>query len=131
MPLNERQRLVLNRLLGRHRSCSRSSRNSSKESRERTVQQRQRSCPRRLAALKEHDEIRLKWREQIERGWLEPQAGQVVDRTDWPLKFWSVYSYLVVYDPESQPLTIVAVLHGARDIERLLKRKQARRFVAA
>jgi hypothetical protein len=29
--------------------------------------------------LKEHDEIRMKWREQIERGWLQAQAGQVVD----------------------------------------------------
>ena len=38
-----------------------------------------------------------------------------------PLKFWSVYSYLVVYDPASTPLTVVAVLHGARDIENILK----------
>jgi plasmid stabilization system protein ParE len=45
------------------------------------------------------------------------------DLTDRPLKFWSVYSYLVVYDSESVPLTIVAVLHGARDVEHLLKRR--------
>lgn len=32
-----------------------------------------------LRLLKEHDEIRLKWREQIERGWAQAQAGQVVD----------------------------------------------------
>ena len=32
-----------------------------------------------LRLLKEHDEIRLKWREQIERGWLQARAGQVVD----------------------------------------------------
>jgi plasmid stabilization system protein ParE len=44
------------------------------------------------------------------------------DLTDRPLRFWSVYSYLVLYDPESRPLTIVAVLHGARDVEKLLKR---------
>jgi antitoxin ParD1/3/4/toxin ParE1/3/4 len=44
------------------------------------------------------------------------------DLTDRPLRFWSVFSYLVVYDPESRPLTIVAVLHGARDVEKLLKR---------
>jgi plasmid stabilization system protein ParE len=43
------------------------------------------------------------------------------DLTDRPLKFWSVYSYLVVYDPESRTLTIVAVLHGARDVAQLLK----------
>jgi antitoxin ParD1/3/4 len=29
-----------------------------------------------LRLLKEHDEIRVKWREQIERGWLEAQFGQ-------------------------------------------------------
>jgi antitoxin ParD1/3/4/toxin ParE1/3/4 len=39
------------------------------------------------------------------------------------VKFWAVYSYLIVYDPASRPLTIVAVLHGARDVERLLKQK--------
>ena len=44
------------------------------------------------------------------------------DLTDRPLKFWSVFSYLVAYDPESRPLTIIAVLHGARDVEKLLKR---------
>jgi hypothetical protein len=27
-----------------------------------------------------------------------------------------VYSYLVVYDPSGDPLTIVAVLHGARNV---------------
>lgn len=32
-----------------------------------------------LRLLKEHDEIRMKWREQVERGWLQQQAGQVVE----------------------------------------------------
>jgi antitoxin ParD1/3/4 len=32
-----------------------------------------------LRLLKEHDEIRVKWRESIERGWLQAQGGQVVD----------------------------------------------------
>ena len=32
-----------------------------------------------LRLLKEHDELRTKWREQIERGWLQARAGQVVD----------------------------------------------------
>jgi plasmid stabilization system protein ParE len=45
------------------------------------------------------------------------------DLTERPVKFWSVYSYLVVYDPASRPLTIVALLHGARDVEQLLKQK--------
>ena len=32
-----------------------------------------------LRLLKEHDEVRLKWREQIELGWLDAKAGRVVD----------------------------------------------------
>ncbi|MDH4066256.1 MAG: type II toxin-antitoxin system ParD family antitoxin [Acidobacteriota bacterium] len=32
-----------------------------------------------LRLLKEHDEIRVKWREQVERGWLQAQRGEVVD----------------------------------------------------
>ena len=35
-----------------------------------------------LRLLKEHDEIRLKWREQIERGWLQAQRGELVDGQD-------------------------------------------------
>ena len=43
------------------------------------------------------------------------------DLTTRPVKFWSVYSYLIVYDPATAPLSILAVLHGAQDVERLLK----------
>jgi antitoxin ParD1/3/4 len=32
-----------------------------------------------LRLLKEHDEIRENWREQIERGWQEAQRGEFVD----------------------------------------------------
>jgi len=32
-----------------------------------------------LRLLMEHDEIRVKWREQIERGWLDAQTGRAVD----------------------------------------------------
>jgi antitoxin ParD1/3/4 len=32
-----------------------------------------------LRLLKEHDEIRVKWREQIERGWLQTERGELVD----------------------------------------------------
>lgn len=50
-----------------------------------------------------------------------PRIGHArADLTDRPLKFWSVYSYLIVYDPVSDPLTIIAVLHGARDVAKIL-----------
>ena len=32
-----------------------------------------------LRLLKEHDDVRLRWREQIERGWQDAQAGRLVD----------------------------------------------------
>jgi plasmid stabilization system protein ParE len=41
------------------------------------------------------------------------------DRTS--LEFWSVYFYHVVYDPAGDPWTIVAVLHGARNVAEILK----------
>jgi toxin ParE1/3/4 len=51
-----------------------------------------------------------------------PEMGHTrQDLTDRPLKFWSVYSYLIVYDPATAPLTVVAILHGARDVEQLLR----------
>ena len=43
------------------------------------------------------------------------------DLTDKPVKFFPVYSYLIVYRPETKPLQIAAILHGRRDLERLLK----------
>jgi antitoxin ParD1/3/4 len=35
-----------------------------------------------LRLLKEHDEVRLRWREQIERGWQDAQAGRLVNGDD-------------------------------------------------
>ena len=43
------------------------------------------------------------------------------DLTDRPVKFWPVFSYYVIYDPaSSNPLEILSVVHGARDVARLL-----------
>lgn len=42
------------------------------------------------------------------------------DLADEPLRFWPVYSYLIIYRPEATPLEIVRVLHGARDVKHLL-----------
>ena len=70
------------------------------------------------AALRVHDALEEAFRHLAEM----PAMGHTrEDLTDRPVKFWSVYSYLVVYDPASSPLTVIAVLHGARDVEALLK----------
>lgn len=42
------------------------------------------------------------------------------DLTGERVKFYSVYSYLIVYRPESSPLQVIAILHGHRNVERLL-----------
>jgi toxin ParE1/3/4 len=42
------------------------------------------------------------------------------DLTSRPLKFWAVFSYLVVYVPDARPVEIIRVLHGAQDVEHLL-----------
>ena len=41
--------------------------------------------------------------------------------TDEAVKFFPVYSYLIVYRPETKPLQVVSILHGHRNIERILK----------
>jgi antitoxin ParD1/3/4/toxin ParE1/3/4 len=45
------------------------------------------------------------------------------DLTDELVKFFPVYSYLVVYRPETEPLQIVGILHGRRDVERVLRQR--------
>jgi plasmid stabilization system protein ParE len=42
------------------------------------------------------------------------------DLTDQPVLFWPVRAYFIIYQPETTPLEIVRVLHGARDIPNLL-----------
>ena len=38
------------------------------------------------------------------------------DLTDKPVRFFPVrHTYLIVYDPASEPLAVIRVLHGARD----------------
>lgn len=50
-----------------------------------------------------------------------PEAGQHrEDLTDAPLKFWTAFSYLVVYDPTKRPIELIRVIHGARDVPSLL-----------
>ena len=42
------------------------------------------------------------------------------DLTADPVKFWPVFSYLVVYAPAPRPITIVRILHASRDVKTLL-----------
>ena len=50
-----------------------------------------------------------------------PGVGHVrQDVIDRPVKFWPLYSYLIVYDPETKPVQIMRVLHGMRDLAEIL-----------
>ena len=42
------------------------------------------------------------------------------DLADEPLRFWRVYTYLIIYRSESKPIEIVRVLSAYRDIRKLL-----------
>ena len=65
--------------------------------------------------------VRAELREAMARLAQSPLIGHVrEDLTDEPVRFWSVYSYVIVYDPETRPLQIIRVLHGARDVRRIL-----------
>lgn len=57
------------------------------------------------------------------RQWAEhPGLGQArKDLTDKPVLFWPVCSSLIVYNPTTQPLEIVHVVHGVQDLPRLLR----------
>jgi plasmid stabilization system protein ParE len=49
------------------------------------------------------------------------------DLTTRPLRFWTLTrypNYAVVYRPDRSPLEIVAVMHGKRNIRRILKQRQ-------
>jgi len=37
------------------------------------------------------------------------------------VKFFPVYSYLIVYRPETAPVQIVSILHGRRDVAQVLR----------
>ena len=57
-----------------------------------------------------------------------PLQGHVrPDLTKRPVRFWTVprYSnYIIVYRPETQPLQIVRVLHGKRNLRRILRQQE-------
>jgi antitoxin ParD1/3/4/toxin ParE1/3/4 len=43
------------------------------------------------------------------------------DLADEALRFWPVFSYLVIYRSDTVPVQVVRILHGARDVRRLLE----------
>ncbi len=56
-----------------------------------------------------------------------PGAGHArEDLTDEPVKFWPVFSYLIVYDPMIKPVGVARVLHGSQDLEAMFRARPPR-----
>lgn len=50
-----------------------------------------------------------------------PGAGHLrEDLTSEPVKFWPVFSYLIVYNPTARPIEIHRVIHGSREVSTVL-----------
>lgn len=51
-----------------------------------------------------------------------PHTGhRRTDLTKSQLRFWTIAGYVIAYRPTPKPLTIIAILHGSRDIHSILK----------
>lgn len=51
-----------------------------------------------------------------------PHMGHLrLDLSPEPLRLWPVYSFLIIYRPETRPLEVLRVLHASRDVRRMLE----------
>lgn len=56
-------------------------------------------------------------------GRMPGQGHRREDLTKRPVLFFPLYSFLVVYQPDVQPIRILAVLRGKRNVKRILKQR--------
>jgi toxin ParE1/3/4 len=74
------------------------------------------------ASVTTADHVELAIRERIAFLAASPEAEHYrKDLTGEDVKFFPVYSYLIVYSPATKPLQIASMLHGRRDVAGLLK----------
>lgn len=45
------------------------------------------------------------------------------DLADSRLRFWSVYSYVIAFRWETTPVQIIAIVHGARQLEAFFQQR--------
>ena len=79
---------------------------------------------RKSSSLEIADRVESEIRERMVFLSRNPGAGHWrKDLTDLALRFFPVYSYLIAYRPEAKPLQIVAILHGRREVAKILKKR--------
>lgn len=67
-------------------------------------------------ALRVHEEFR----DEVLKLARSPGIGHYHDELlSRKYRFWNFYRYVIVYSWKSRPLQIIAVVHGARDLERI------------
>lgn len=50
-----------------------------------------------------------------------PGSGsKLIELTGERVRWWQVFNWSVLYDGQSSPITVLRVIHGARDIDRIL-----------
>ena len=63
------------------------------------------------------DKVADRLEEEVRRIGEFPGAGHFrEDIIDKRLRFWGVYDYLIAYRWEADPIEVIAIVHGARDL---------------
>ncbi len=68
------------------------------------------------------DRVRNQIKAEVQKLIVHPGMGHT--RPDSPkpeYRFWTIYSYLIVYRYDDAELTVIRVIHGARDIGAILR----------
>jgi antitoxin ParD1/3/4/toxin ParE1/3/4 len=67
--------------------------------------------------------VRREIRAELKKLAEQPGMGhRRADANNESLRFWSIYSYLIIYRENSTPLKILRVIHGARDLGSIVRR---------
>lgn len=55
----------------------------------------------------------------------QPGSGTTRPKlTGQRVRWWPVFKWIVIYDPTSSPISILRVIHGARELDRLFGEKE-------
>lgn len=67
------------------------------------------------------ERVRAKLRQAMRKLAEYPGMGHLrEDLADEPLRFWPLYSYLIIYRAAARPIEILRIIHGSRDVRKLL-----------
>jgi plasmid stabilization system protein ParE len=67
-------------------------------------------------------QVRAELRDAMRRLAAMPGIGHLrEDLSDETVRFWAVRSYVIVYRTDTDPLQVLRVLHGARDVRAILE----------